>query len=155
MEFSKISEDQEIDIAVQRMIESINDVLKRTELAARRAEAPRQFDLRSACEYKGGDKYESVRKANYKQPLCGYYTHWEDTPQRRKPRWTYEQVDRWACVSTPQRSEYIEELLYGDYSEIAAGVLHMLIADIEAGRLPEYLRDVVDEYVETVKGRAV
>jgi hypothetical protein len=146
---------EEIAAAVTRMIDLIDSAVEEAEEMLREAHTPSLFDLRAACAYRGGESYDVVRKANYKRPLCGYYTHWEDTPQRRKPMWTSEQVERWATVTKPQRAAYAEELLYGDEAEISAGVLHMLITDIDAGVLPEYLRDVVDEYVETVKGRAV
>ena len=150
----QINTESDIGPAVQNMIDSLTEILEYAEEKAREAVQQSLFDLRAAAKYKG-ESYEAIRKANHLQPLCGYYTHWEDTAQRRKPRWTREQVEQWARVTKPQRGDYIESLLYGDDSEIAAGVLHMLINDIEKDRLPEYLRDTVDEYAETVKGRAV
>lgn len=150
----QIKTESDIGPAVQNMIDSLTEILEYAEEKAREAVQQSLFDLRTAAKYKG-DSYDAIRKANHLQPLCGYYTHWEDTPQRRKPRWTREQVEQWARVTKPQRIDYIESLLYGDYSEIAAGVLHMLIVDIEKDRLPDYLRETVDEYTETVKGRAV
>lgn len=147
-------EEREIEAAIENMIGAISQVLSETKSAAQRATQPALYDLRAACAYKG-ITYDSARKVNHLQPLCGYYTHWEDTAQRRKPRWTREQVEPWARVTRPQRIEYVEGLLYGGDEEIAAGALHMLIGDSERGRLPEYLQDVLDEYVETVKGRAV
>ena len=146
---------EEITAAVGRMIDLIDTAVEEAEEELREARTPALFDLKAACAYRGGESYDVVRKANYKRPLCGYYTHWEDTPQRRKPLWTRWQVERWAVITKPQRAEYAADLLYGDVAEISAGVLHMLITDIDAGVLPEYLRDVVDEYVEEVKGRAV
>jgi hypothetical protein len=146
---------EEIAAAVGRMIDLIDSAVEDAEEELREAQTPVLFDLKSACAYRGGESYDVVRKTNYKRPLCGYYTHWEDTPQRRKPMWTREQVERWATVTKPQRVDYAEELLYGADSEISAGVLHMLITDITAGVLPEYLREAVDRYTDEVKGRAV
>lgn len=146
---------EEIAAAVGRMINLIDSAVEGAEEELRETQTPVLFDLKAACAYRGGESYDAVRKANYKRPLCGYYTHWEDTPQRRKPMWTREQVESWSTVTKPQRADYAEELLYGADSEISAGVLHMLITDITAGVLPEYLREVVDRYTDEVKGRAV
>jgi len=144
----------EIEVAFQRVMDALDGALATVEKNTREATQPALYDLRAACAYKG-ITYDSARKVNHLQPLCGYYTHWEDTAQRRKPRWTREQIEPWARITRPQRIEYVEGLLYGGDAEIRAGVLHMLIADAERGRLPEYLQEIVDEYVETVKGRAV
>jgi len=141
-------EEVEIEIAVERMILSINDVLQRTKNAAEKAQTPALFDLRAACLFKGATSFDTVRKYYYLQPLCGFCTHWEDTPKRRKPRWTRGQVATWATVTKPQRVDYILNLLYGANREISAGALHMIIKDSEAGRLPEYIQEIVDEYVK-------
>jgi hypothetical protein len=146
---------KELEFAVGRMIDLIDTAVEEAEEELREARTPVLFDLKAACAYKG-ITYDSARKVNHLQPLCGYYNHWEDTAQLRKPRWTREQIEPWTRVTQPQRISYVESLLYGDDSEISAGALHMLIADVETGRLPEYLRYVVDSYVrQEAKGVAV
>lgn len=144
----------EIETVFQRVIDALDVALETVEKKTQEATQPALYDLRRACEYKG-ITVDSARKANHLQPLCGYYTHWEDTPQRRKPRWTRQQIEPWARVTRPQRIEYVEGLLYSEDVRISSGVLHMLVCDAEAGRLPDYLQEVIDEYVTGVKGAVV
>jgi hypothetical protein len=140
--------EREIERSIERMIASISEVLRQTEEAAERAQQPVLFDLKAACRFKGVS-YDTVRRAHHLQPLCGYYTHWEETPTMHKPRWTREQVERWSEITRPQRIEYVEELLASEDRVLAEGVAERLERDLEREALPEYLREVLFEYRST------
>jgi hypothetical protein len=59
------------------------------------------------------------------------------------------------AVIPQERINDIEAVLYGKSRSLSDALLHELITDRLQGKLHPQLQDVLDEYVEIVKARAV
>jgi len=140
---------QDVDHKIEEAFASLVEAVKLLSDEVAEAIKPQRklYDLKAACEYKGVN-YRSVSANRHLQPLAGFSNHTEWS----KRYWTDQQVEEWSRVTSEQRPGYYESLL--SRPDVSDGVLAELIEQSTAGKLPENIQMILDEYTWN-HGRAV
>ncbi len=107
------------------------------------------FSLKEACKMADVSIYE-VYSEGWKKPMCGF----SPVIKNGQPLWTERQVHVWA-IAVESDSEmlkgYYRSLIAGEDENISRGVLSELISLIVKQELPQFLRDLVDDYVREME----